>query len=370
MLKRILAMLAFLTILIGGIGGYIFNNIQQGMAQLANFAPPPVTVEAEKVTTESWSPQISATGSLRARNEVALTTQVSGQIETFGFSSGKKIEKGQLIVKLDDRVEQAQLKNSHASLRLMELQHQRDRDLFKRKVISKNQFDQSLANLDQASAQVEQLRAVLAKKQIHAPFSGEVGIRQVDLGDYLSPGSTIATLQDSSSLLVDFALPEKFLALLKLKQKVSIQVQAWPEKSFEGQITAIDAKVSATTRNISLRAELNNKEGELLPGMFANIKVTLDQNRQLMTVAQTSISYSSYGDTIWVLREEVVGEGEEQQKSLKAFPAFVQTGESRNGRISVIQGINAGDLVASSGQLKLYPGATVILPEQNKAEKQ
>src|SRR5690606_10710018 len=307
---------------------------------------------------------LAAIGTLKAYRGVELTAEVGGTVKSVQFESGQQVEAGQPIIELDSAVEQASLATAEATLGLARVEFERGRNLVARQAISKSEFDRLSAELQKANASVAQLRATLDRKRILAPFPGTIGIRQVDVGAYLSPGTAIATLQDLSTLYVDFFLPEQNAPLLAVGQPVELSVAAFPDERFPGKISAINPKVETTTRNLQVRAELANPEGKLLPGMFANLQVLLPDPQERVVVPETAVSFTLYANSIDVVVDQpedaenkaAVQEGEPR---LAVQRRFVQTGERRDGLVVVLDGIQPGEKVVTAGQLKLDDGTPV-----------
>jgi membrane fusion protein (multidrug efflux system) len=284
---------------------------------------------------------------------VNLTAETSGQITSISLESGQRVEAGQVLLVLNDEVEQAARKRQLATLELARLIFQRDQRLIGQKSISQSQFDTTRADLARAEAELTETEARIRNKRIQAPFGGMVGIRHVDLGDYVEPGDLIASLQDGTELDVDFTLPARFVPELHPGQPVEIQVDAFPGKSFVAALQALDSAVDAGTRNILLRARLQQHEG-LLPGMFATLRLDLGKKETVVLVPESALTYSLQGDTVYVL-EDAPGGG------LTATARIVKPGETREGRIAIRSGLAAGERVVVSGQNKLFRGVKVLL---------
>ncbi|MRI31914.1 hypothetical protein EOPP23_02740 [Endozoicomonas sp. OPT23] len=360
MFKRLLLATLVLSAVMGGIFGTIITGIQQEMEAMSGFVPPPVPVEAGLVTTADWPEQTHAVGDLRAWQDSDIAAQINGEVEQILFKSGDFVKKDQVLVILDSEVEQAQLKRVQAQLKLAQLNYDRNLELRQNKVISQNQLDQFLTTLDEAKAQEQELKASISKKSLSAPFGGQMGLRTIDVGDYLKEGTLIANLQDLSQLYVDFTVPEQYASKIAqgMKVKVSLQSDDDNQAVVYGEVIARDSKLDLKTRNLKIRARLNNTDQRFVPGMFTNITVILAEQREVLTLPETAISYSSFGNTAYMVQQG--------EKGLIALPSFVKTGEHRNGKVEVISGLKAGDQIVLTGQMKLYPGVSVIVSE-NKA---
>lgn len=366
--RRMLKMLGLVALVVIALALYKGFSIYRMVKQYS--APkPPISVAAQQARSVSWQSRIPAIGTLKALQGVELTAEVGGTVNSVQFESGEQVALNQPIVELDSSVEQASLATAEASLGLARVEFERGRNLVARQAISKSEFDRLNAELQKANASVAQLRATLAKKRILAPFAGTVGIRQVDVGAYVSPGTAIATLQDISSLFVDFFLPEQDAPRLALGQSVQLSVAAFPGEEFLAQIVAINPKVEATTRTLQVRARLDNPEGKLLPGMFANLNVMLPNPQQRVVVPETAVSFTLYGNSIYVVREadrddaKAAPAPEQDTPELVVERRFVQTEERRNGLVVILSGVKEGEQVVTAGQLKIDDGSRVRLEE-------
>jgi membrane fusion protein (multidrug efflux system) len=345
--------IALLGVLAGAIGGYQYLRFSE-LARM-DFSPPPVTIAAADAQEESWTSRLDSVGTLRAVRGVELTAETSGQITAINFDSGQRVQKGQLLVVLNDEVEQAARKRQQATLELARVLHERDLRLIGQKSIAQSQFDTTKADLGRAEAELAETEARIRNKRIHAPFDGALGIRRVALGDYVEPGTPIASLQDGDALEVDFTVPARHVPRLAPGQRASVRVDAWPDRVFAAELQALDSAVDAGTRNILLRARMIDHEG-LLPGMFANIRLELGEASPVVTVPETAVTYSLQGDTVWVVVADPQG-------SLGAEARIVRVGETREGRSAILSGIAAGDRVVVAGQNKLYPGVKILVDE-------
>ncbi|WP_421682249.1 efflux RND transporter periplasmic adaptor subunit [Stutzerimonas urumqiensis] len=374
--RRMLIMLGAVIVVVLILAAFKYNAISRQIAQFQ--APKPaVAVEAVEARLQTWQTQLRSIGTLRAVQGIDLTTEVAGTVSAVSFRSGQKVEKNQPLIVLDAAVEQANLATAEAELGLARAEYERGRSLLARQALSRSEFDRLEASLQKASASVEQLKASLAKKRILAPFSGTIGLRQVDLGDYLSAGTPIATLQDLSTLQVDFSLPEQQVPQVAVGQPVRLELAAYPGETFEGAITAINPKVDISTRNVQVRAELGNPDGRLLPGMFADLRVLLPIEAPRVVVPETAVSYSLYGDAVFVVVDKPAdgsqadadadadADAEQAAASddLVLERRFVETGDRRDGLVVLTEGIEPGERVVVSGQLKLDNGTPVTLAE-------
>jgi membrane fusion protein (multidrug efflux system) len=352
LLRRMLIMLGVVALVVLALAAYKGLTIYREIQQFST-PQPPISVNAAHAVERPWQSRLPAIGTLKAFQGIDLTVEVAGT------ARGEKVRLGQPLIQMDSEVEQASLGTAQAELGLARVEYQRGRNLIDRQAISRSEFDRLSAELQKASASVAQLQATLAKKRILAPFAGTIGIRQVDVGDYLASGTTIATLQDLSTLFVDFFLPEQNVPQLAIGQRVRVQVAAYPDQVFEGRIDAINPKVEATTRNLLVRARLANPDEKLLPGMFANLQVLLAGETPQVLVPETAITYTLYGNSVYVI-EEQAAEGD-QPAQLQVQRRFVDIGERRAGQAVILKGLQAGERVVSAGQLKLDNGAHVAI---------
>ena len=306
MKRRIILVVVFavLAALIGGFGYFQFV-IKPAMIKkiIASGTQPPATVSTETAKVETWLPKLPAIGTLRAVQGVEVSSEVGGIVTAINFDSGKFVKKGDLLVQLDDSVEQADLRSGQAQLKKAELELSRQRELLRRSNTAKTSFDAALAARDTAVATVDRTNALIAQKAIKAAFDGQLGIRNVDLGQYVSPGTAMVSLQRLTPIYVDFPMPEQTLTKLAIGQTVEVALDADPGHIFKGAIESIDSKVNQATRNVLVRARVDNTEARLLPGMFANVNVIAGKPEQVVTVPRTAVTYSLYGDSVFVVVE-------------------------------------------------------------------
>ncbi|TCD19935.1 efflux RND transporter periplasmic adaptor subunit [Pseudomonas sp. IC_126] len=374
MLRRMLLMLGAVIVVVLILAAIKFNSIYTQIQQFE--APkPPVNVEVVESRRQPWQRQISAIGTLTASQGIDLSVEVVGTVSDVQFRSGEKVSKGQPIVLLDSEIEQASLAAAEADLHLANVEFKRARSLIDTQAISRSEFDRLNAESQKAAAAVEQLKASLAKKRILAPFSGTIGIRQVDVGDFVAAGTPIATLQDLSTLFVDFYVAEQQVPSLAIGLPVHIQVPAFPRERFTGTLVALNPKVDITTRNIQVRAELANPGERLLPGMFADLQVLLPDDEPQVVVPETAITYTLYGNSVLLVKEGQAPEPEEGDEApernepyLVVERRFVETGERRNGRVVILDGLDAGEQVVIAGQLKLDTGTHVAIADKRTLE--
>jgi membrane fusion protein (multidrug efflux system) len=360
-----LVMIGVVVLVVAALAGLKYQSITKQIAQFS--APKPaISVSAANSEQVQWQNRLPAIGTLKALQGIDLTVESSGTVQDVLFRSGEKVSLHQPIIQLDSDVESATLATSQAERDLAQVEFDRARSLLTRQALSKSEYDRLAAELLKANTRVAQLKAIMAKKRILAPFAGTIGIRQVDVGDFVSSGTIIATLQDVSSLYVDFFLPEQSVPQLKLGQRVRFSVAAFPNQSFEGEINAINPKVEDSTRNVQVRAILSNPESKLLPGMFANLEVLLPSEDARVVVPETALTYTLYGNSVYVIGNKKDDKGVEEkddkgQPVLVVERRFVETGERRDGKVIVLKGLKAGENVVTAGQLKLDNGSHVAV---------
>lgn len=364
MLRKLVLMLIIFFLVVAALGAWKFWSIKQ---QIAFFtAPkPPIQISASVAETLDWQTRLPAIGTLTARQGVELTAETSGTVDQVLFESGQQVKAGQQLLTMHDDVERASLATAEAQVELARLDFTRQQNLLQRQSISQAQFDQASSTLRQAQARASESRAVLNKKTITAPFDGRLGIIQVDPGDYLSPGTLIATLQDLSSLYVDFGLAEQHYPQLSIGQQVELTVAAFPDQRFTGEITAINPRVETSTRTLLVRARVSNPREQLLPGMFAELNVLLPDIQPRVVLPETAITFSLYGHSVYVVEPTEKAEQSSDEQALQVKRRFVTTGERRDGQVVILEGVEEGDQVVSAGQLKLNDGAAVVINNSN-----
>jgi membrane fusion protein, multidrug efflux system len=363
--------LVFLAALTAGLAYFQFAikpNLVKGFISAA-FAPKPTAVAAEAVRADKWPPELTAIGTLRAYQGVLIAPQAAGMVTAKHFESGEDVEAGALLINIDDSVEQADLANGVAQLKNADATLARQKTLVMQGNTPQSTVDTALATRDSAAATVERTRAVIAQKAIKAPFAGRLGLRNVDLGQYVAVGTSLVTLQQLDPIYADFPVPEEALRSLAVGQLASMTVDAIPGRSFEGKIEAIDARVSAESRNVTARAVFANPDRKLLPGMFANLTVTTGEPASVLTVPRTAIVYSLYGDNVFVVRaaphaRQQGGVSDTGGASgLIVERRFVKVGPARGERIAIQDGLRARERVVTAGQIKLQAYMPVTIDE-------
>ena len=372
-MKRTAALVIVFLLLAGFAGGLAYFQFAVKPNMIKGFiagAPRPVpSVAVAEAKTETWQSRIAAIGTFRAVQGIDVAPQVGGVMRSIHFDSGQDVTKGQLLVQIDDSVEQADLKSNLATLRNAELALDRQQQLVTGGSTASANVDTALAARDSAAAAADRTRALIAQKALAAPFAGRLGLRKIDAGQYVQPGTSIVTLQQLDPIEVDFPVPEQEISRLTVGQPIEIVVDAFVNTSFSGKVTSIDARVSIESRTILLRAQVANPKRELRPGMFANVAVLVGEGKDVVTIPRTGVSYSLYGDTIYVLKP-----APQDLAAAQASPApgaqpliverrVVKTGDTRGDRVAISDGVKSGERVVTEGQLKLQPNARVRIDD-------
>jgi membrane fusion protein, multidrug efflux system len=318
-------------------------------------AAPPQTVTAVSAQSSDWQPEVSAVGSLRAVRGVDVTTEVTGLVRALRFKSGDEVQSGQVLVELNADTEIAQQHALEAAADLSSTVYERDKAQYEAQAISKAQLDADAADLKNRRAQAAAQAALVAKKTLRAPFAGRLGITTVNPGQYLNTGDKVVTLQAVDPVYVDFKLPQQQLSMIANGQTVNLTADAFPGVKFAGKITAIDPRVDSGTRNFQAEATIPNPERRLMPGMFARVAVLAGDVKHYLTLPQTSITYNPYGATVFLAQKKPGG------TDLIAQQSFVTLGPTRGDQVAVLKGVQEGDLVVTSGQLKLNNGTPLII---------
>ena len=355
--RGMIIMLLVVGILFGGIFGYqMFMRAMIAMFMSSGFLPPQ-TVSSIVVHSEPWEPQIQAVGTLTAVNGADLSVEVSGIVEEIAFNSGDAVEAGTVLMRLRANDDLGRLHSLEAASDLASATYTRDIKQFQIRAISQAALDASAANLKSAKAQLAEQQAIVNKKSIIAPFAGQLGIRNVNVGQFVTPGTKVVTLQVLDPIYLDFFLPQQDVSKIKTEQKVTARVDAFPDETFEGAISGIDPKVDAATRNVAVRATLYNPGHKLLPGMYGTADVIAGAAHRYLTVPQTAITFNPYGNTVYL----VDNKGTKAKPQLVARQTFVTTGETRGDQVAILRGIKDGDTIVSAGQLKLQNGTPLII---------
>ena len=377
-MKRALAFLFVLVLLVALVGGLSYFQFVAKPAMLkqiiGGMKPPAATVAAAPVATDSWVKRIPAIGTLKPVQGIDVAPQVGGIVKAISIESSQEVAKGAKLVEIDSSTEQADLVSGLAQMKIADLALGRQQQLVAGGNTSRSSVDQAQATRDTAASSVDRARAIIAQKTILAPFAGRLGIRKVDLGQFVSPGTAMVTLTQLDPIYVDFPITEQQLAEIKAGQPVEIGVDGVTTEPAKGVIKSIDARVSQDSRSVVVRAEISNPARTLLPGMFANVAVLSGAPKPVLTVPRTAVTYSLYGDSVYVIKaaDAAPGAGEAQAAPAVAQPLdpkgdyvverrFVRAGSVRDGQEEIFEGLKVGDWVVAEGQIKLMPGAHVLV---------
>lgn len=366
-MKKWMAIMLLIAIaLFGSVIG--FNLFKQKMiAQyMANRPEPEFPVTAMVTKAQDWVPTIEAIGFIEPNQGVTLSTELAGTIDAITFESGKPVKADQLLLSLDSTVERANLRASQAKLPAAKAKFDRFQNLYKTSAISKEQLDEAEAAYRSLEADIESLKATIARREVRAPFSGVVGLRNVFLGQYLQPGTDIVRLEDTSVMRLRFTVPQTDISKIKLGQTIKINVDAYPQTQFDGHITAIEPAVNFQSGLIQVQADIPNNDGQLRSGMFARASIILPTVKDQIVIPQSAISFTLYGQNVYVLKEgeETDKEGN-KVKVLRAKQVVVKAGERRGNDVHVLSGIQAGDQIVLSGQVRLSNDTKVHVVEND-----
>ncbi|MGF1790945.1 efflux RND transporter periplasmic adaptor subunit [Photobacterium profundum] len=352
-----------------------FYQFKQHMIKekLATFSLPPVSVTTVKTTSDSWTQSILSVGHVTSDKYVNITPQLSGQVMAINFESGSKVNKGDILVQLDDRLLQANLATSVANLKLAQIEYKRQKRLLKTHSTSQDAVDTALAKLTTSQADAKYIQTQIDFMKIKAPFSGVVGLREVNLGDFLQPGNTIVELQNVDKQYIDFSVPEVYLTKIKHGQQVKFKTDSYGNKEFTATITAIEPSVDSESRNLDIRAVITSKSAHLVSGMYVETSVITHDVTAVVPVPVVAVSYSLYGDTIYVIKpdSEKGNKTETASDGKTKFPIYdverrtVNIGQRRNGWVGVTSGLKANEQVVTSNQQQLKEGVHVIINNAN-----
>ncbi len=384
MIKRFVIAAIIVGLFLGGVG---YFNLVFKPKMIADFmskmVPPPATVTTELAKTENWVDRLRAIGTMAAIEGVDVAPQLGGMVTDYYFDSGKDVEQGEKLVKLDTSVEEADLADNKATLNQANLDYERQVKLVKTGAVSQAVLDQTIAKRNSAAAAVQHVEAIIAQKTIVAPFAGRLGLRHVEKGQYVSAGQALVWLQALDPIWVDFPVAETTVGKIKIGSVVELAADAYPGQPFKGEVEAFDAKLNQDARMLMVRARLPNPDRKLMPGMFANIAVLAGGAQDFVTVPRTAVTYGLYGDSVWVVKEgapepapptpvaasePVASASAADATTTGAVPAqpkltverrFVRVGPTEGDRVAILEGVKEGEQVVTSGQLKLQPGATI-----------
>jgi len=348
-----LGLLAVVGVLVSIKASQILKMIQAGKS----FVPPPEAVTTARAQTTDWLSYRSAIGTLVAIHGVTLGAELTGQVKEIGFDSGAYVKQGAMLVTLDTSVERAQLASAEADAALAQISLERARTLRQGEANAPADLDAAEARAKQAAANVANLQATIAKKTIRAPFDGRLGIRQVELGQIVSSGTPIASLQSVTPIYAEFSLPQQALADVKVGQKVRLHTDVFPGENWDGVVSTVNPEIDVATRNVRVRATVSNPDGRLRPGQYANVEVVGAQARPTLVIPVTSVIFAPYGDSVFVLEEK---KGPDGRSVTVARQRFVRLGERRGDLVGIESGLSPGDTVVSSGAFKLHNGFPVV----------
>jgi membrane fusion protein (multidrug efflux system) len=349
----VFALLAFICLLadVKFLQFHKLASMPQGM--------PPAAVSSTVVKEEDWAPVLSAVGSISPVQGAVVASELGGVVAQVAFKNGGVAKRGDLLVQLDASAEQAQMSSAEADLSLARADLERARDLAARKVIAKAEMDAAESKAKQKQAAVEQMRSMITKKTVRAPFDGQLGIRQVNVGQMINAGQQVVPLTSLDSVFADFALPQQYLGQLSEGLEVRVTTDALPGRLFSGKLTAINSMVDASTRNVALQATLANPDHALRPGMFAKVEVALPQKEKALVVPGSAISYAPFGDSVFVIEKKKDPKTGQESQTIRQ--QFVRVGEARGDFVSIAKGLKAGETVVSTGVFKLRNGMAVTI---------
>src|SRR5687767_14947165 len=356
MLKRMIVMLTVSLVIVAGLGFVKFQQIQVAIAQGAAFQPPPEAVTTVVAQEEEWPATLSAIGTMAAVQGVTVSADLPGTVERIFFDSGRAVRAGEVLAILDTRQERAQLATIEARRELAQLTFTRVQELLKEKVISKAEFDRATAELQQTEAQLGEVKAAIERKTIRAPFSGVLGLRQVNLGQYLAGGDPLVTLHSLNPIYVNFGVPQQSAGQIPVGRVVKVTTADVSGAESTGRVTALDSMVDEATRNIQVQATMPNPDGKLRPGMFVQAEVTLGPSQSVVVLPASAISYAPYGDSVFVVTDM---KGEDGKAYRGVRQQLVKLGPARGDQVAVVNGVKAGEEVVTSGLFKLRNGAAV-----------
>lgn len=363
MLRRIIY-LFLVIIILGGLGGaiyyYAFKAKPEMIAGFIANAPRPVeTVSAEEARQDQWEPEVAAIGSLTAVNGIEVAPQVGGIVRELFFDSGDLVKKGQKLIQLDTDTEDADLKNFRVQLGNAETDLDRQQKLLDKGFASKSAYDLARLLRDRMQAEIERTEALIAQKSIYAPWDGRLGLRDVAVGKYVAAGQNMIWMQSVDPIFVDFTVTENDFGRIKVGQKIKAKFSAYPNDTFTGELATTDARVSASSRMIMVRGKLENHDGRLVPGMYADVKVIVGAPEPVVTISQTAVTYSLYGDSVFAVVKAKDADPNAKEPDLEIERRFIKLGIVRDGRVNVVEGIKPGDQIVVAGQNKIDQGSKV-----------
>lgn len=362
--KRMIVMLALAAVLFGGVFGFQWFMGVKMNEFFDDMPTPPATVSAAAVLRDTWPREIRAVGTFKATNGVELTTELGGIVRAIEFENGSYVEAGEILARLDVSTDEAELAALEAARDLAESEVERLRRLRAQRSVSESELDQAESRFRQAVAEVEAQRARIEQKTLRAPFDGYLGIRRVDLGEYIAPGTPIVPLRALEPIYLDFTLPERHLPRIEAGAEVSVETDAWPGERFRGRITSVEGSIDERTRSFLVQATFDNADMRLRPGMFGSVVIRWGEPREVLMVPQTAVSFNPYGNSVYVIE----GEGDGEDGGLTVQRRLVETGERRGDMVAIVDGLEAGERVATSGLLKLRNGQPVKINNEIRPE--
>jgi membrane fusion protein (multidrug efflux system) len=365
MIKKILYSLLGLAIALPIAGGLVGIKIIQFKAMgdaAAQMVIPPETVNVEEVRQYEWQPQLSSVGTVVAKQGIIVKNELEGVVREIFFEAGSQVEAGDLLVQLDVDIEQSQLRFAEATAEGAARIFRRATELFETNSISEADYSSTDTALKEANAQVDNIKAVINKKTISAPFSGQLGIRRISIGQFLDKGSQVVSLQTLNPIFIEFYLPQQYLGALSRGLEVTVSVDAYPDKKFHGEITAIEPEIDMSTRNVRIQATLENKDGSLKPGMFVTVNIALSKSVMKLFIPASAVQYSAFGDYVYVVDEDSEGTSQMPGQSVKR--SGVKLGVAKGDFIEVVEGLSEGERVISTGVFKIRPETRVVIDTQ------
>ena len=359
MTKRMVIMLVLAGLVFGGIFGFEAFKARMIKKYMSSMGNTPQTVSTITAAYQDWLPQLEAVGSLRAINGVEVSPEVSGTVSALNFLQGQDVKKGKVLVELVADSDVARLHSLQAASALAKSTYERDKQQFEFKAVSQQTLDIDKANLMQADAAVAEQQAMVKKKQIHALFSGRVGLRQVSVGQYVNAGTPVVSLQALDPIFLDFSVPQQNISMIHHGQKVTATSDAYPGEQFTGRIVVINPEVDTATLNVKVRAEIKNPGRRLLPGMYATVDISTGKPQRHITLPQTAVTYNPYGNIVFLTEKQ--GTDDKGKPKLIVKQVFVKTGDTRGDQVAILKGVKEGDVVVTAGQVKLHNGSPVVI---------
>ena len=353
---------AILGGLAGGIAFYAFDFKPKFLAKVILGSPrKPETVASEAARTDSWQPQVTAIGTLTALDGIDVTSQVEGIVRELKFDSGQDVKKGQVLVVLDTDTEAADMKSLEAQLTNAKTDLERNTTLVGKGVVARTELDSLRTRTLTLTAALDRLNALIAQKTIYAPWDGHLGLRQISIGSYVAAGQKMVSLERLNPIYADFTVTEADYGRIAKGQPIAARFNAWPDETFNGEVIATGGRMSDASRLITVRASLTNADAKLLPGMYANVEVAAGTPQQVVTVPQTSVTFSLYGDNVFVVVPASKIDPKSKPDELAIERRFIKVGEVRDGRVQIVEGLQPGDQVVTAGQNKIDQGSKVVI---------